>query len=410
MVRTLFKHLVQSLAAGHALLFEEAHRGLFHGLQLDDEVAQRIEDRAALVNFDRAEHMRPRADDGVRARVDAAVRKFHAELRRLALYRAHALVRVDGHDHIVGHEARLADHFFRAGHVGLVHAGADARLVRARDAHGAELRRTVGQLREIALRAFQLAVGVEIQRGRDLAQLRELRLRQLIPGVEPEAVQARTPRHGARLLARHRVGIERRARADHGIAPAGRVQIDGRCGLGQRTARAAGGQARRLQVFQGLQQSRVGIVHGMVVRRGQHVEAEFLHAVQHARLRTEPAPAGQRRAVGLKVVDRRLQIQKPELALRDKIPQRFKALIVSRQLPEDHRVACGGTFHDGHLRFLPFLRGFSMEVVSSPRFLRSRRPQSAARRALPSGAAPPAAPAAGASGTVRPPHAPPRGA
>lgn len=280
----------------------------------------------------------------------------------------------------------------------------------ARDAHGAKLRRAVGQLREIALRAFQLAVSVEIQRGRDLAQLRELRLRQLIPGVEPEAVQARTPRHGARLLARHRVGIERRARADHGIAPAGRVQIDGRCGLGQRTARAAGGQPRRLQVFQRLQQSRVGIVHGMVVRRGQHVEAEFLHAVQHARLRAEPAPAGQRRAVGLKVVDRRLQIQKPELALRDKIPQRFKALIVSRQLPEDHRVARGGTFHDGHLRFLPFLRSFFMEVVSSPRFLRSRRPQSAARRALPSEAAPPAAPAAGASGTVRPPHAPPRGA
>ena len=68
------------------------------------------------------------------------------------------------------------DHFFRAGHVGLVYAGTDARFVCARDAHGAELRRAVGQLGEIALRAFQLAVGVEVQRGRDLAQLRELRL------------------------------------------------------------------------------------------------------------------------------------------------------------------------------------------------------------------------------------------
>ena len=120
--------------------------------------------------------MRPRADDGVRARVDAAVRKFHAELRRLALHRAHALVRVDGDDHIVGHEARLADHFFRAGHVGLVYAGTDARFVCARDAHGSKLRRAVGQLGEITLRAFQLAVSVEVQRGRDLAQLRELRL------------------------------------------------------------------------------------------------------------------------------------------------------------------------------------------------------------------------------------------
>src|SRR5215472_6098218 len=76
-------------------------RNLLHPLSGENEIAEAVKDRFALVDFDSAEDMRPMADEGVCSRIDASVGEFRKKGRGDFAVTMR-FVRMDSHEHEVG--------------------------------------------------------------------------------------------------------------------------------------------------------------------------------------------------------------------------------------------------------------------------------------------------------------------
>ena len=299
-------------------------------LVLEDEVAEAVQDRCALVDLDGAQRVRSVSHEDRGAGIHHRPREGDQELGGLhaAVGPRRAFVGVDRHHHVVGLAAGVAHDHGDLRHVLGVRLGAHAGRVGKFEPAAEEVQAVPGRGR----------VHLEVAHGG--ADALELFAGDLVGRLEAEGIQA-GPRGNvvARLSGDRVVGI-RRGKGDHRDPAVLRLDELGFPGFREAASDPRGDDARFPDVLLGEEHRRRPVVPRVVVGQRPDVDSGPDELLHEFRLGAHVGPAARTHGIGLPVVEEDLHVGERQVGAPQEIDHRQElGLLVDAQFAGDDRIA-----------------------------------------------------------------------
>ena len=325
-----------------------------HGVVLEDEVAETVEDGPVLVNLQASCDVGAVPDEHVGALVNAGAGEVHKELRRLVAVSA-AFVAVYGDHHPVCHASRVSHPFQVVVEVAPVELGADAELLAEREDLVQKDEAGVGVLgngagmlevaERVALR-LQAKLLVDAAQGVECGTVNDVR------GVEAERVQSGASANIGALLQRASCLGECGGSGDQSDAAIRGVQVGGGAGFAEVAPGARMHKVGVAQVLQVGEQAAFAVVVAMVVGAGDEVDAHPFELAQVLGVGAGECAACHARRV-LEVVHEHFEVGEADIGFLEKFSQAHEAVLVEDGHPAgNHRVAAGNECQVTRLRLV----------------------------------------------------------